>query len=76
MALPFSNTESNAESVRLLLGGSKTGLQFTVRADDDVSRVLRPLLALQRHHATAQGWRLSDLKQKLPSSVLVYEFTA
>ena len=22
------------------------------------------------------GWRLSDVKQKLPSSVLVYEFTA
>jgi len=34
------------------------------------------LVALQRHHATAQGWRLSDLKQKLPTSVLVYEFTA
>jgi len=28
------------------------------------------MMALQRHHATAQGWRLLDLKQKLPSSSL------
>ena len=25
-------------------------------------------LTLQRHHATAQGWRLSDLKQKPPAA--------
>jgi hypothetical protein len=33
-------------------------------------------MALQRHGPTAQGWRLSDLKQKLAGpSLLVYEFT-